>query len=106
VIGLIVTISDANRKAIIWSGLILLVGYGALLYYYASTRWEALPNYKRVASFIPLTIGYTMVHVDGFCSWKTASVQQKWRTVGAVAINSIVILGSIAWWLWAPEAMA
>ena len=99
------TISDASRRAVIWGGLTLLVGYGALLYYSAGTRWETLPNYKRVASFIPLTIGYAMVHVDGFCSWKTASIQQKWGAVGAIAINSVVILGSIAWWLWAPDAI-
>ncbi len=97
-------VSGKTRSAIIWGGILLLLIYGALLYISADAGWNALPNYKRLARFIPLTIGYAMVHVDGLADWKGASTRDKWGAVGAVAVNLITIGGSLAWWVLAPEA--
>jgi hypothetical protein len=94
-----------NRTLLLWTGFILLIGGGALVYF-VSPRFESLPNYKRIALLVPLTLSLPLLHVDSYLNWNTIGVVEKWRAATAPFWPVLLTLGAVAWFFSDPTARA
>ena len=75
---------------------------GLALVYWASTRYEELPNYLRIGIVIPLTLATVMLHVHALRDMASASFADQARAVGAVLAFVLVVMGTVAWLAFAP----
>jgi len=93
---------QVKRSMFLNLGLVGLVLSGAF-FYFSLPRFESLPNYQRVALLIPVSASALLIYVDTFLSWSTASVTDRVRAIGAALATALLIAGSAAWWIIAPD---
>ena len=94
-----------NRDPIFYAGAVLLLVGGALAYW-ALQRFDAMPNYQRLAVLLPLATAAAMLHVDVYRNWSSVDAAARCRAMGALVIPPILLVGTVVWWLAAPEARA
>jgi hypothetical protein len=98
-------VSPRTRDLIFYSGAVLLLGGGALAYW-ALQRFDAMPNYQRLAVLLPLAAAEAMLHVDAYRNWSSVDVAARGRAIGALVLPPILLVGTAVWWLAAPESRA
>lgn len=82
--------------------LLLLYG-GAVFLLVDRAVFESLPNHGRIALLIPVTWGALLPCFPVFLDWKGSAADLRLRALAVVAATAGVHLGSLAWWLFAPE---
>jgi hypothetical protein len=97
-------IEDRTRNLILYGGILLLIA-GFALFYLALQRFETLPNHLRLASLIPLTSAMVMLRVDVYRDWSAATWSAKGGAIGALIAPPMLVIGVMAWWLTAPDAI-
>lgn len=95
-------ITDRTRNIIFYSGATLLVAGGALVYL-LWPEFEALPNYQRLAALIPLATSHPMLQVDRYRNWSSVQGLDRGRAIGALLLPVVLVIGSLAWMLVAPN---
>src|SRR5688500_9558269 len=98
-------ISVRSQKIVLGAGLGLCV-VGAAIAYWALSRFDGLPNHLRVASALPLFLGYAMLHVRDYANWQTLPPTGKIRAVGAAIPPFVLAIGAILWHMVAPGVHA
>ena len=97
--------SLAMRRFIFWCGVAMAVG-GFLLAQWAIRHFSQFVNYQRVGVVLPLIYGATMMYVDTFASWSTASTYTRIKAAGILSCAVLVTIGALFWLLAAPDAQA
>jgi hypothetical protein len=77
---------------------------GVAIFALAESQFGSLRNFQRTAMFIPMCFGGFLMSIGTFVSWGTASSYAKHRSVGLTLVFIMVVLGTLAWWLLAPDA--
>jgi hypothetical protein len=91
------------RTAVFGSGALVLLG-GIALCVGLRDRYESLPNFLRVASLIPVTLGAMMLSVNTFNDWDRPPPETRGRATFLAMIVLLEIFGALAWLLFAPTA--
>lgn len=82
---------------------LLAIGLAAFVEVY--DRYDSLPNYLRIAVFVPFAFAFPMVTVEADRSrWSTLSPVQKGHSVVWLFAPFVVVGGSLAWYLFDPTA--
>lgn len=97
--------SPRMRRLINWAGVVVAVG-GFFLARWEIRHMSQFVNYQRVGMMLPLVYGVTMMHVDTFANWSTATSYARIRATGIVIVAVILTLGTFAWLSEAPDAKA
>jgi hypothetical protein len=95
-------VSLKARDSIFICGVVLFVG-GILLALVSLRNFEALPNYLRVGSLLPFSLGVSMLHIDAYRKWHTLSAERKRRPLASLITSIMLLVGFAVWWLAAPE---
>ncbi|MGD9521654.1 MAG: hypothetical protein AB7V67_06960 [Tepidiphilus sp.] len=98
-------ISNKTRDKIFYAGVALLLIGGALVYW-ALQHFDALPNYFRLVSLLPVMSGAAMLQIDNYRNWSNVHGLAKGRAIGALIAPPMLLLGATLWWLIAPDARA
>ena len=98
-----ISISDRTAKRIEVAGIALMLMGGGLAAW-ALDRFDALPNYQRLALLVPLATSLPMVFVEYY----RAPVSGYWggRAIGALLAPPLLALGAVAWYLADASAKA
>ena len=84
------------------AGMLLLIA-GVLLAVWAIPQFGSLPNYQRIGLLVPFAWAGPVFFITKFRNWSATSSDERWRLVGMVATAAIFTLGSLAWYLQAPD---
>lgn len=98
-----ITISDRTAKRIEFTGIALMLLGGGLAVW-ALGRFEALPNYQRLAFLVPLMTSFPMIFVEVYRS----PLKGYWggRAIAALLVPPLLALGAIIWYLADASAKA
>ncbi len=93
------------RRFIFWGGVTMVVG-GFLLAQWAIRHFSQFVNYQRVGVVLPLIYGVTMMYIDTFASWSTASSYARIKAAGILSCAVLLTVGALFWLLAAPDEQA
>ncbi len=65
-----------------------------------------LVNYQRLGLLLPLSYSLSMIYVDTFATWSTASSYNRIKAGGSLACAALLTVGALYWLLAAPDAQA
>lgn len=77
-------------------GICLFVA-GGLIAWFAFSRYDALPDYLKLAAVIPLLVSYPMLSVRAYANWNKLSPHYKAHIAMAVAAPILVGFGVLMW---------
>jgi hypothetical protein len=80
---------------------VMLVGIAVVIW--AGPRFEAMANYQRLGSLLPLAFGGMLVAISGFATWDEESIQGKGWAISLALGFVLVVAGTIGWWVFAPD---
>lgn len=96
------TASNKPKTDPIFVAAVILLCIGAIVAFVAIQNFDALPNYLRVASLVPLNCGSAMMYVDTWRNWSEASYKDQGRAAALTLTTVGLAIGSLIWWLVAP----
>lgn len=95
--------SQMSRNSVFYAGIALLI-IGGVLTIWAFKHFDALPNYLRLAVFLPITSSYVMLRVDQYRNWDSVRGIERGYAIGALLAPVLLLAGSIIWFVVAPSA--
>jgi hypothetical protein len=97
-----ISITQRVRDIIFRAGIALFV-IGGALFFWAYQRFDDLPNYQRIAVLIPVMTSYVMLRIDQYRNWDSVKGLERGYAIGALIAPPMLLLGSIAWFIAAPN---
>lgn len=87
-------------------GFCLLIAGGAL-FAWALYRYETLPNYLRLAPFVPFALGVPLFNAnDYFGGWASLTPRQKGGAIGWLFVPFFTVAATLWWYINFPTAKA
>jgi hypothetical protein len=97
----LITIKKVRRAG----GILLTAGAFPLVW--ALYKFETLPNYLRLAAFVPFAFGVLMFSVnDYFNGWASLQPRQKGRAMAWLFIPFMLLAGAVWWYFNASTTKA
>ena len=93
-----------HQRSLRLLGYALLILSAAFLYFAADSFFAVLPNYARVLSLLPVACAASLVQTPTFANWNNATDANKIRAGGSLVVIALVLVGTLCWLIFAPNA--
>jgi len=96
-----ISITQKARDVVFRVGIALFLVAAALLYW-AFQRFDDLPNYQRLAVFVPMASSFAMLHIDQYRNWDSVKGRERGYAIAALVVPPMLLLASLIWFVAAP----